>query len=535
MVPDFFSHGADRALGTCGDNPRDAVARFCTMAGAVVIWVLVLTAACLLSAATGAEAVGRPAVLQPLNAKSFRHAAIITVNGNIDQVQAAAIKRRIHAAIQQHASALIFRFNSSTGLVSAAMQAAEAISSCKLPTVAYIRRTAIGPSILMVIACDRIVMHREAILGDGQTFEVRQRLTFSGGAEPVKDRPLKFILNQAAAHHYPLPIVAAMVDISIVLDEISNRVTGRTELVTPQRRRAMMEQTVPGKPADHPWTFVKRFKPAGTVLMLSARRARQFGLSAATVRSRSALLAYLNVTAVRVPVLRLDFTEHAIRALMSPEARFILIIILVIAGWLTLTHPGWHVPILIGLAALGLLLGAPMLTGVGQWWEIALAAVGVLLIVYDIFHFGGLGLLAVPGFVLILIGIGASLVPLAGGFTSSGPLWSAAQESGGVLAGALLAGIIAGIVLMRYLHRIPGARRMILSPPAPVSARSADASEPFVGAIGRAVSDLRPSGKANFDGRLTDVVTDGEYIAAGTAIAVTGKAQQQLKVRALER
>ncbi len=537
MKSDFMISETGRKSGIVYNFAAARVRHLIVMmktASVYITLLLVISIAAIVPAtAVGA---GHPANLQPLNKKTFRHAAIITVDGGIDQIQVSAVERRIHEAVRRHASLLIFRFDSSTGLVSSAMNAAKKIETCQLPTVAYIKTSAIGPAILMATACDQIIMHRGAIIGDGQTFQVRRRLTFAGKAPSVTDGPLKLLLKHAADHHYPPEILAAMVDPAVVLDEISNRVTGKTELVTPQQRRELMKLIIPGRAAEHPWEFVKRFKPAGSVLTLSAPRAHQFGLSAATVRSRSALLAYLNVTAVRVPILRLDFMEHTVRALISPEARFILIIILVIAGWLTLTHPGWHLPILIGLFALALLLGAPMLTGVGAWWEIALAGAGVLLIIYDIFHFGGLGLLAVPGFVMILIGIGCSLVPLSGGFTSAGPIWSAAQESGGVLAGALLCGIIGSMVLIRYMQRMPGARRMILTPPKPAVVGTApDASEPFVGAIGRAVSDLRPSGKANFDGRLTDVVTDGDYILSGTAIVVVGKAQHQLLVKALDK
>ena len=537
MKSDFMISETGRKSGIVYNFAAARVRHLIVMmktASVYITLLLVISIAAILPAtAVGA---GHPANLQPLNKKTFRHAAIITVDGGIDQIQVSAVERRIHEAVRRHASLLIFRFDSSTGLVSSAMNAAKKIETCQLPTVAYIKTSAIGPAILMATACDQIIMHRGAIIGDGQTFQVRRRLTLAGKAQSVTDGPLKLLLKHAAAHHYPPEILAAMVDPAVVLDEISNRVTGKTELVTPQQRRELMKLIIPGRAAEHPWEFVKRFKPAGSVLTLSAPRAHQFGLSAATVRSRSALLAYLNVTAVRVPILRLDFMEHTVRALISPEARFILIIILVIAGWLTLTHPGWHLPILIGLFALALLLGAPMLTGVGAWWEIALAGVGVLVIVYDIFHFGGLGLLAVPGFVMILIGIGCSLVPLSGGFTSAGPIWSAAQESGGVLAGALLCGIIGSVVLIRYMRHLPGARRMILTPPKPAVADTAPgASEPFIGEIGRAVSDLRPSGKANFDGRLTDVVTDGEYILCGTAIVVVGKAQHQLLVKALDK
>lgn len=478
----------------------------------------------------------RPAVGRPLRApagRAYRHAAIITIHGMVDQIQVAAIERRIHAAAELHASLLIFRFRSSTGLVSSALAAAKLITQCNVPTAAYIRTTAIGPSLLMAVACKQIVMHRRAVLGDGQVFQTRQLLKFGAGAAKPHGQTLQWLLHCARINGYSPPILAAMADPAVVLDEVSNRKTGTTRLVTPTERRVLMRETMKGHSGDHPWMFVRRFKPAGTVLTLSAKRARQFGLSIATVQSRSALLTQLNVTAIRVPVLRLSFMEHALRWLVSPGVRFVLIVILVIAGWLTLTHPGWHVPILVGLGALGLLLGAPLLTGVGQWWEVILAGVGILLIVFDIFHFGGLGLLAIPGFVLVLIGVGSSLVPLGGGYTSLGPVLSAAQVSGGVLAVALLSGIIASLLVVRYMYRLPATRRMVLTPPKATTGTAADASELFVGSIGRAVSDLRPAGKANFDGRLTDVVTSGEYISAGTPIMVLGRTQQQWLVRAI--
>lgn len=467
--------------------------------------------------------------------RAYRHAAIITVHGVVDQIQVVAIARRIHLATERHASLLIFRFRSSTGLVSSALRAAQIIAQCKIATVAYIRSQAIGPALLMAVACNKIIMHHHAVIGDGQVFQTRERLRFTAGAPQPHGKLLQWLWHCAHVNGYSKVILAAMADPTVVLDEVSNRQTGKTELVTPASRRKLMRETVQGHPGHHPWEFVRRFKSAGTVLTLSAERARQFGISTATVQSRSALLAQLNVAAIRVPVLRLDFMEHALRVLVSPGVRFFLIVVLVIAGWLTLTHPGWHVPILVGLAALGVLLGAPMLTGVGQWWEIILAAVGIILIMFDIFHFGGIGLLAIPGFVLVLISVGLSLVPLTGGYTSFRPVLSAAQISGGVLVGALLCGIITTVLGVRFMHRLPGARRMVLIPPKPAAGAAANAvAEPFIGCIGRSVSDLRPGGKANFDGRLTDVVTRGEYIAAGTPIMVLGRTQQQWLVRAID-
>lgn len=48
-----------------------------------------------------------------------------------------------------------------------------------------------------------------------------------------------------------------------------------------------------------------------------------------------------------------------------------------------------------------------------------------------------------------------------------------------------------------------------------LSDRTAD-----VGAVGTALTDLRPAGVADFDGHRVDVVTDGAYLEAGTEIEV---------------
>jgi membrane-bound serine protease (ClpP class) len=55
-------------------------------------------------------------------------------------------------------------------------------------------------------------------------------------------------------------------------------------------------------------------------------------------------------------------------------------------------------------------------------------------------------------------------------------------------------------------------------PPPPVSAGAARAAR--VGAVGVALTDLRPSGVADFDGHRVDVVTEGDYLAAGEQVQV---------------
>ncbi len=56
----------------------------------------------------------------------------------------------------------------------------------------------------------------------------------------------------------------------------------------------------------------------------------------------------------------------------------------------------------------------------------------------------------------------------------------------------------------------------------PDAAADVDADRPALGAQGVARSTLRPAGTAEFEGRLVDVVSDGQFIEAGETIEVTG-------------
>lgn len=54
--------------------------------------------------------------------------------------------------------------------------------------------------------------------------------------------------------------------------------------------------------------------------------------------------------------------------------------------------------------------------------------------------------------------------------------------------------------------------------------------ETYMGAKGKAVTDLRPAGMAQIKENRVDVVTDGEYIDSGTPIIVTGVTGNQIVV-----
>ena len=483
----------------------------------------------------GQSLVPESLIAKPIETIAHRHAAIITINGPIDRISKVSVQRRIAAALKLKSSLLIFKINSRGGQVTPAIQIAELIRQSKVPTVAWVDRAAIGPAALIAAACGKVVLSMDSAWGDGQSMALSGTAAAKVAADPMADVSIPALKSlQADESLHPILILVGMIDRDLKIEEVRNKVTGTTRFVSPETRAKLMhvETTLPDHSKVHPWVYVKAVKRSGTLLTLGGTEAVRMGAAAAVIHHAENLPALLNITAPNIPVLRLDFLEKASRFCSAFQVRFFLFVIMLVCGYLEFSHPGLLLPALIGLTALALFLGGPMLTGLANWWELGIILLGIVIIAFDFIHFGGLGLLAIPGFILAIVGMIASFVPMG----VSGLAAEQAFQTGlGVVAlGMITAGLII-IVFIKYLHITPGFRRLQLKPvPAVIhsgTVSNASADLLFVGAVGRAVSELRPSGKARFDNHLVTVVSRNEFIAAGLPVQIVEIRENQIIVQ----
>ena len=96
--------------------------------------------------------------------------------------------------------------------------------------------------------------------------------------------------------------------------------------------------------------------------------------------------------------------------------------------------------------------------------------------------------------------------------------------------------VAASLLLLRYLPRLPGGRRLILDVGLSSGAGYASAPEDdrgWLGKSGTTVTPLRPAGIADIDGQRVDVVSDGEFIDSGAPIRVTRVDGNRIVVRRL--
>ena len=197
-------------------------------------------------------------------------------------------------------------------------------------------------------------------------------------------------------------------------------------------------------------------------------------------------------------------------------------------------HDAWHTwsgRVRVALLCLGLvalvLLVAPLLTGLAEWWTALIVIIGLGLVAVELFVIPGVGFVGVVGGMMLFAG-------LVGTFLGPNPIGSSTrtevlQAMATTAAGFFAAGVVIWLIL-RNLPQLPLTRRFVLADavggpgsdqvPPPLASPDPTAGVP-VGAGGIAATDLRPSGRVEIEGRLLDGRSAGEYISQGSPVRVT--------------
>ncbi|MDQ3199126.1 MAG: serine protease [Verrucomicrobiota bacterium] len=189
--------------------------------------------------------------------------------------------------------------------------------------------------------------------------------------------------------------------------------------------------------------------------------------------------------------------------------------------------PGFGLPGTLSIICFALFFLGHYFAGLAGWEVVGLFVLGVVFVLVEILFFGHSTI--VFGVVGVLLMIGSlfwAMVDRYPGqkfFPTSQMLVVPMLN----LTITLVAAVILIFILARYLPQTSLYRRFILNttnPPGPSlegTPRSFATALPLSpGMRGRALSTLRPSGKAEFEDHVVDVVTEGEFIAAETPVSI---------------
>jgi membrane-bound serine protease (ClpP class) len=392
----------------------------------------------------------------------------------------------------------------------------------EVQTVAYVPVEASGGAALVALACDQLVMQPEAHLGGKGTVDI-DRKTLDTAREPIK-----ILAGKNGSHSWSL--MAAMIDPDIELYSYQNTKTGEVRYLSKEEWNEM--------PANekNDWTQGVRIKAAGEPLRLTTNRAHDLGIASNVVPSFDDLKRLYGITS-DIPVAQPNWALELVEALSSPALAVLLLVIGFVGIYIELHAPGIGAGGFVALLAFTLFFWSNFLHGTAGWLEVLLFLGGLFCLALELLVIPGFGIFGLGGGVMIL----ASLVLASQTFVlpRTESQMAALRHSLTIVASAMVIVVAAGIALRRYLPKAPVFRTVLLSPMAEEDLADLNYRESLadfthlVGQQGVATTNLMPSGKADFDGELIDVIADGMPIDRGTPIVVVKTRGNRVLVRAV--
>ncbi|MDR2768007.1 MAG: nodulation protein NfeD [Treponema sp.] len=474
----------------------------------------------LLSAQAPAESVAAPV-------KDAPTAWIIPIQGDIEPSMVTFVRREARNALEQKASYIIFEIDTFGGRVDSALQITSFIMSLKdTVTVAWVRNSESSMGVswsagaLIALSCAEIYMAEGTSMGAAAPVTIGADGTTEGTGEKTVAAVRSQIAALAEKNGYPTGIALAMVDYDVELWETS--VDGVTRILTLQEMERLEK--------SDPKPDIKRvaiISPTGKLLSLTAGEAFRYGLSRGLANDREELLAGLD-NAVVLEESSPGAADSVISFLVSGPVQGLLILIGLVMVFLEIQSPGFGIPGTAAILAFLLVFGSSFLLGRVDSLELILFILGVGLLAVEIFILPGFGVAGISGIVII----GLSLVLSMQDFII--PRfdweWSLMGRNTIVVAVGLFAAII-GIAMIALL----GPKTHLFDPIMLKTQIGQSASEgggwkedggvesdyrTLAGKTGRAVTVLRPIGKAEIDGENYQVEADASFIEAGREIKV---------------
>ncbi len=491
--------------------------------------VLVLAVVCLLTSALLSSESNEPNL-----AGSSVKVYVIPCKGMIDEGLFESIKRRTQIALDDGAKYLIYEIGTYGGLVKSADSIAKYFIldvGKKARTVAYVTSEAISAGAMISVSCQDIVMLENTTIGDCAP------ITLGGGEIKGVEREkaesfIRAAFDRAAeANHYPAALLRAMVTMQIEVYQIKNLETDEYEYFEGDKE--------PDDPNLYDLKHKKLIDNKEQILTLTAAKAHEYGIARAQVEDLQGVLSFLSerdsVTFIGSPrLLEPNWSEQMVRWINSPTVMGILVMVALLGLYVEFNTPGLGLPGLMAVICFVIIIGSKYLVGMANWLEVAFFVLGIILLLVEIFVLPGFGVAGIFGILCIVGGLFGMLIenrPDEIPWPQTTMDWELFTDGVLGLMFGFFGFVVFAALLAKYLPRIPGVGKLVLSPifskPGSGMSISMTGAAEVVGAgvkvgdVGEAVTILRPAGRARFGELIVDVVAIADFLDKGTSVKIT--------------
>lgn len=405
----------------------------------------------------------------------------IPIHNEVERGLHAFLERAFKEAEENYAEAIILDIHTPGGFVNAAGDIAMLMDATDIRTIAYINKDAHSAGAFLALHADEIYMVPNGTIGAAAVIDS------AGNAADLKAHSAWVAQMEAAAEskNNRKPIYArAMADASVDLPDF----------------RA-------GK---------------GKLLTLSASEAEKVGYSNGTVSNFQDLLKATQLNGSDIIPVEPTFAEKLARFITNPIIVPILLSIASLGLVVELYSPGFGIPGIMGLSALGLFFFGHMVAGLAGYETLLLFIVGLALIIAEFFVPGGI--VGILGGVLILLSLilaGANMMQMIIAIFI-----------------ALVVAIIGMVILMKFfgkkLHVLNKLVLMDATTTEEGYVSNVNRTE-LLGKVGKVITPLRPAGTMLFGSERIDVVSEGGYVDVEKHVEVIKVEGSRIVVRQTEK
>jgi membrane-bound serine protease (ClpP class) len=414
---------------------------------------------------------------------------VAPIEGIIDLGLAPFVERVLNEAAGAGAAAVILEINTFGGRVDAAVVIRDALLNARVKTVAFINKRAISAGALISLAAENIIMADGGTVGAATPVQMGQPGT---APQPVEEKTVSYVRKEfratAEARKRPPLVAEAMVDADVEIAGLIQK---------------------------------------GKLLTLTTDEALKHKVADFRANTLDRVLEHLDLAGAEVRRASPTWAENLVRLLTHPVVSSLLITLGMLGIILEIRTPGFGIPGALGIASLALFFWGHWLVHLAGWEELLLFGSGLVLLVLEIFVIPGFGIAGILGITALLAGLSLSLI-------GGGATWEFILKATSRVVFSLLFALVASLLMLRFLPRLPFGRRLILQTGLSAGAGYASAPEgdqSWLGKSGASLTPLRPAGIAEIDGQRVDVVSDGEYIDSGAPITVSRVDGNRIVVR----
>ena len=399
---------------------------------------------------------------------------LVTIKGTIDLGLSSYVQRALEEAVSRKAKAVILEIDTFGGRVDAATQIRDKIMSLNIPSVAYIKNRAWSAGALIALSAEYILIDKSASIGAAEPRPADEKNISALRAE---------FASTALSRRRSEEIAAAMVDKDIEIKGIIEK---------------------------------------DKILTLNAEQAVKLNFVDGTASKIEEVLDFLNLKDAKIVYIYPNWAENISRFVTNPVVSSLLLSIgflgLIIEFW-TL---GWGIAGSIGIISLSLFFGGHIIVGLAGFETIILFAIGLLLLLAEVFLIPGFGLAGIGGIAAILASI----------FLTFGNI---VQATYSILI-ALGVSVVGFFLLIKYIPSTRTWRKFVLSTEQKKELGYTVGTKDLkrlTGKEGIAITPLRPSGIVEVNGKKLNALTRGEYVDSNTKIKIISIEGNKIVVEAI--